>query len=129
MKITKQKLKTIIQEEMKKIIDERVDVDDPMLADIVSVEPETSMKQPVAGGRSKSHTYYLVKYDNGHEGMVGLHWQTKEPQMLGDVVDVGGKKKLKYRKNDPTKQYFLDKIAAFMAGNVPPVGGEYDPNF
>ena len=127
MKITKQRLKTIIKEEMKKIIDERIDVDDPMLAKIVSVEPETSMKQPVAGGRSKSHTYYLVKYDNGHEGMVGLHFKTKEPQMLGDVVDVGGKKKLKYRKNDPTKQYFLDKIAAFMAGQM--VGGEYDPNF
>ena len=124
MKITKQKLKTIIQEEMKKIIDERVDVDDPMLADIVSVEPYEG-----SGARSKSHNYYLVKYDNGHEGIVALHFKTKEPQGLGDIVDVGGKKKIKFRKNDPTKHYFLDKIAAFMAGNVPPVGGEYDPNF
>ena len=122
MKITKQRLKTIIKEEMKKIIDERIDVNDPLRAKIVSVEPYEG-----SGARSKSHIYYLVKYDNGHEGMVGLHFKTKEPQMLGDVVDVGGKKKLKYRKNDPTKQYFLDKIAAFMAGQM--VGGEYDPNF
>lgn len=120
MKITKQKLKTIIQEEMKKIIDERVDVDDPLMAGIVSVEP-------YRGAFSKSHKPYLVKYDNGHEAIVGLHFKTQEPQMLGDIVDVGGKKKIKFRKEDPTKHYFLDKIAAFMAGQM--VGGEYDPNF